>query len=214
MSTGPNIRDPEETPVTKEDPQNKWQKVFDKAQSENEEPQSAVDEQAETPIGPIDPTYNELKQSLEELKAKADANWDKYLREVAEKDNVRKRLELEVQKMQKYGTQKLIEALLPALDGLNQGLENSQNVSNEEASAAMREGLILTDKMIMDALARFGVEAISPLGEKYDPQKHEAIAMQPSDQYAAGFVMAVIQRGYVLHGRVVRPARVIVVKGA
>ena len=198
-------------------PEDKWQKVFEKSQENKESaPEDNVEllkEQADgdMPTGPIDPTYSELKQTIEELKAKADANWDKYLREVAEKDNVRKRLEQEVQKMQKYGTQKLIEALLPALDGLNQGLENSVEQS-EKAFAAMREGLELTDKMIIDALSRFGVEPISPLGEKYDPQRHEAIAMQPSHDYAAGQVMAVIQRGYVLHGRVVRPARVIVVK--
>lgn len=200
------------------DPEHKWQKVFNKAQQDDEKkhedkPES-VSAHSDVPTGPIDPTYSELKQTIEDLKAKVDANWDKYLREVAEKDNVRKRLEQEVQKMQKYGTQKLIEALLPALDGLNQGLENSLNTANEAAMAAMREGMILTDKMIMDALVRFGVEAINPLGEKYDPQKHEAIAMQVSTDYAAGFVMAVIQRGYILHGRVVRPARVIVVKEA
>lgn len=193
------------------DPDNKWQQVFNEAQEKNE---AKPDEHSDMPTGPIDPTYSELKQTIEDLKTKADANYDKYLREVAEKDNVRKRLEQEVQKMQKYGTQKLIEALLPALDGLSQGLENSVNAANDAAVTAMREGLVLTDKMIMDALVRFGVEAISPLGEKYDPQKHEAIAMHASNEYAAGFVMAVIQRGYVLHGRVVRPARVIVVKEA
>ncbi|MBY0378520.1 MAG: nucleotide exchange factor GrpE [Gammaproteobacteria bacterium] len=196
------------------DPDHKWQKVFNKAQPENEDKLESPAEHNDMPTGPIDPTYSELKQSIEDLKAKVEANWDKYLREVAEKDNVRKRLEQEVQKMQKYGTQKLIEALLPALDGLNQGLENSLKAVNDDAVLAMREGLALTDKMIMDALGRFGVEPINPLGEKYDPQKHEAIAMQPSADYAAGFVMAVIQRGYILHGRVVRPARVIVVKEA
>ena len=197
------------------DHHNKWQKVHEESQEGAAEktPESLTEQPGEVPTGPIHPTYSELQQSIEELKAKADANWDKYLREVAEKDNVRKRLEQEVQKMQKYGTQKLIEALLPALDGVGQGLENSMEM-NEKAFAAMRQGLELTDKMIMDALARFGVEAINPLGEKYDPQKHEAIAMQPSDQYDAGFIMAVIQRGYILHGRVVRPARVIVVKEA
>lgn len=196
------------------DHHNKWQKVHEESQhkdkkGDDEERPELLEEQA----GPIDLTYSELQQRLEELQAKADANWDKYLREVAEKENVRKHLEQQVQKMQKYGTQKLIEALLPALDGLSQGLENSVEM-NEKSFAAMRQGLELTDKMIMDTLARFGVEAISPLGEKYDPQKHEAIAMQPSEQYALGFVMIVVQRGYILHGRVLRPARVIVVKEA
>lgn len=198
------------------DHHNKWQKVHEESKKEDatEKMPESLEEQAdEQPSGPINPTYSELQQSIEELQAKVEANWDKYLREVAEKDNVRKRLEQEVQKMQKYGTQKLIEALLPALDGVGQGLENSIEM-NDKAFVAMRQGLELTDKMIMDALGRFGVEAINPLGEKYDPQRHEAIAMQPSDQYEPGFVMAVIQRGYVLHGRVVRPARVIVVKEA
>ncbi|MCD6045514.1 MAG: grpE [Gammaproteobacteria bacterium] len=193
---------------------NKWQKVHEESKQEDvatKTPESLEEQPGDVPTGPINPTYSELQQSIEELKAKADANWDKYLREVAEKDNVRKRLEQEVQKMQKYGTQKLIEALLPALDGLCQGLENSVEM-NEKSFAAMRQGLELTDKMIMDALGRFGVEAINPLGEKYDPQRHEAIAMQPSEQHAVGAVMAVIQRGYILHGRVIRPARVIVVK--
>ncbi len=197
------------------DHHNKWQKVHEESKEGAVEktPESLEEQPGDVPTGPINPTYSELQQSIEELKVKVDANWDKYLREVAEKDNVRKRLEQEVQKMQKYGTQKLIEALLPALDGVCQGLENSVEM-NEKAFTAMRQGLELTDKMIMDALARFGVEAINPLGEKYDPQKHEAIAMQPSDQYDAGVIMAVIQRGYILHGRVVRPARVIVVKEA
>lgn len=192
---------------------NKWQKVHEESKQEDaadKTPESLEEQPGDAPTGP---TYSELQQSIEELKAKADANWDKYLREVAEKDNVRKRLEQEVQKMQKYGTQKLIEELLPVLDGLSLGLENSVEM-NEKSFAAMRQGLELTDKMIMDALTRFGIEAINPLGEKYDPQRHEAIAMQPSEKYAVGFVMAVIQRGYILHGRVVRPARVIVVKEA
>jgi molecular chaperone GrpE len=195
---------------------NKWQKVHeeshhkDKKGHAEEKPELLAEQAGEMPQGP---TLSELQQTIEELKAKADANWDKYLREVAEKENVRKHLEQQVQKMQKYGTQKLIEALLPALDGLCQGLENSVE-TNEKSFTAMRQGLELTDKMIMDALGRFGVEAINPLGEKYDPQKHEAIAMQPSEEYDVGAVMAVIQRGYILHGRVVRPARVIVVKEA
>ncbi len=193
----------------------KWHKIFNESkEKEGIEASDKPEEQAleeQVPTGPIDPTYTELKQDIDSLKAKAEANWDKYLREVAEKDNVRKRLEQEVQKMQKYGTQKLIEALLPALDGLTQGLENSQN-SNEAAFEAMRQGLELTEKMMLEALGKFGVEPLIPLGEAYDPNFHEAIAMQPSQAYGKGQVMAVVQRGYKLHGRIVRPARVIVVK--
>lgn len=141
----------------------------------------------------------ELEQSLAEAK-------DQALRAAAESQNVRRRAEQEADKARKFALEKFIKELLPVVDSLEKALETMQ----EEASEAHREGVSMTLKMQMDVLNKFGVEVIEPHGEPFDPQVHEAMTMVPNPDLEPNTVMDVMQKGYLLNGRLVRPAMVVV----
>lgn len=152
-------------------------------------------------------TLETLKQQLEALKQKSDQNYDLALRAKAELDNVRKRSQQDVTNAHKYALERFIPELFPLLDGLDQGLNSmSEGASLEQ----MHEGISLSVKMFSDVLSKFGVEVFDPLNQPFDPSKHEAISMQVTSEFAAGIVMAVVQKGYILNNRVLRPARVVV----
>lgn len=152
-------------------------------------------------------TIETLKQQLEALKLKSERNHDLALRAKAELDNVRKRTELEVSNAHKYALDKFIPELFPLLDGLDQGLNT---MPQDEQFNSVRDGLSMSIKMFTDVLTKFGVEVLDPTNSKFDPAKHEAISMQPNDQVENNTVLLVVQKGYVLNNRVLRPARVVV----
>ena len=154
------------------------------------------------------PSYLELEEKLTEAEQKAHENWEKSVRALAELDNVRRRAEKDVEKAHRYGLEKLIDSLLPVVDSLEQALQLAEQENNQ----AMHEGLELTMKLFLDVLAKHGVEQIDPTGEAFDPQLHEAMSMQETNDAAPNTVLTVIQKGYKLNDRVVRPARVIVAK--
>tara|TARA_A100001391_G_C5017540_1_gene264911 strand:- start:203 stop:832 length:630 start_codon:yes stop_codon:yes gene_type:complete len=141
----------------------------------------------------------ELEQSLAEAK-------DQALRAAAEAQNVRRRAEQEAEKARKFALEKFIKELLPVVDSLEKALESMQ----DDASEAHREGVSMTLKMQLDVLSKFGVESIEPQGEPFDPQVHEAMAMVPNPELDPNTVMDVMQKGYLLNGRLVRPAMVVV----
>lgn len=141
----------------------------------------------------------ELEQSLAEAK-------DQALRAAAEAQNVRRRAEQEADKARKFALEKFVKDLLPVVDSLEKALESME----EGASEVHREGVTMTLKMQLDVLNRFGVESIEPQGEPFDPQVHEAMAMVPNPELEPNTVMDVMQKGYLLNGRLVRPAMVVV----
>ena len=141
----------------------------------------------------------ELEQSLAEAK-------DQALRAAAEAQNVRRRAEQEAEKARKFALEKFVKELLPVVDSLEKALESMQ----DDASEAHREGVAMTLKMQLDVLSKFGVESIEPQGEPFDPQVHEAMAMVPNPELDPNTVMDVMQKGYLLNGRLVRPAMVVV----
>ena len=141
----------------------------------------------------------ELEQSLAEAK-------DQALRAAAEAQNVRRRAEQEAEKARKFALEKFVKELLPVVDSLEKALESMQ----DDASEAHREGVSMTLKMQLDVLSKFGVESIEPHGEPFDPQVHEAMAMVPNPELDPNTVMDVMQKGYLLNGRLVRPAMVVV----
>lgn len=152
-------------------------------------------------------TIETLKQQLEVLKQKADKNFDLALRAKAELDNVRKRAEQDVANAHKFALERFIPELLPLLDGLDQGLNT---MTDDSSVQHVKEGLTLSIKMFNDVLVKFGVTVEDPVGKAFDPAKHEAISMQPSDDAESGTVLIVVQKGYILNNRVLRPARVVV----
>ena len=143
--------------------------------------------------------------ALAELQAKADENWDRYLRAAAEVENVRKRATRDVENAHKFALEGFGRELLAVVDSLEMGLASE----NADASA-LREGSEATCKLFKTTLERFGIVEVDPDGEPFDPEFHEAMSMMPSDTVEPGSVLTVIQKGYALNGRLLRPARVIV----
>jgi len=144
----------------------------------------------------------ELEQALAEAK-------DQSMRAAADAQNVRRRAEQDAEKAKKFALEKFVKELLPVVDSLEKGLESMQEVDN-----AHREGMSMTLKMQLDALSKFGVEQIDPQGEPFDPQFQEAMTMVPNPELEPNTVMDVMQKGYTLNGRLVRPAMVVVSKAA
>lgn len=141
-----------------------------------------------------------------ELAAQAQENWDKYLRAAAELDNVRKRAARDVEHARKFALERFSTELLAVRDSLEAGL----NAADQADAAALQEGSEATLKLLAKVMGQFGVEELDPLGEPFDPNFHEAMTMQPSAEMEPGSVLIVVQKGYTLNGRLLRPARVVV----
>ena len=135
---------------------------------------------------------------------------DQLLRTVAEMENVRRRSQRDVENAHKFAVEKLLGDLLPVLDSLEKAEEVAKTTDN---AASMAEGISLSLKLFVGILEKAGVAIIHPIGEPFDPQLHEAMTMVPNPDAEPNSVMDVMQRGYTLNGRLVRAAKVIVVKG-
>lgn len=155
------------------------------------------------------PDYADLEKQLTLAEQKAHENWEKSVRAMAEVENIRRRTEREVANAHRYALEKFATSLLPVVDSMEQALQ----LVTQHGDAAMREGIELTIKLFIDTLEKQGVKQIDPIGEVFNPQLHEAMTMQPSDTAEPNTVLSVFQKGYILHDRVIRPARVIVAKG-
>ncbi|HSH57345.1 MAG TPA: nucleotide exchange factor GrpE, partial [Halomonas sp.] len=145
----------------------------------------------------------ELEQSVAEAK-------DQALRAAAEAQNVRRRAEQDAEKARKFALERFVKELLPVVDSLEKALE----AMADGASESHREGVSMTLKLQLDVLGKFGVEVVDPAGEPFDPQYHEAMAMVPNPELDPNSVMEVVQKGYLLNGRLVRPAMVVVSQAA
>ena len=151
-----------------------------------------------------------LVKALEEAKAEAASHWDKLLRKEAELQNIRKRAETDVANARKYGFEKFAEELLVVVDSFDQALGHQSEY--EGSAKAIFEGMELTYKVLLDAMSKFGISQINPVDEPFNPQFHEAIMMQESVAHKPNQVIAVVQKGFTVYDRVLRPARVIVAK--
>ena len=157
-----------------------------------------------------EPSAAELKKQLEEARRTAESHWENVLRARAELDNLRKRSERELENAHKYGLERMVNELLPVKDSLELGLAAGNG--DDAKLAKLREGMELTLKMFSAALEKFGVSEINPEGEIFDPEYHQAMTVQEADGKDSNTVITVIQKGYLLNDRLVRPALVIVAK--
>lgn len=130
------------------------------------------------------------------------------LRSQAEIQNIQRRAERDVANAHKYALEKFAGSLLDVVDNLERALNAAP--SEEPAVKALAEGVSLTHKLFTDVLKRFAVEAVDPLGAPFDPERHQAVSMQPSTTAEPNTVTAVFQKGYTLSGRLLRPAMVVV----
>ena len=158
--------------------------------------------------GAADQSGLNLAALLEDARAKADDHWDQLLRTRAEMENLRRRHALELEKAHKYALDSFVKDLVGVRDSLELALEAASNEKTDLAS--LREGTDLTLKQLADVMSRFGVERLDPRGEPFNPQYHQAMTLQPSAEVPPNTVTTVVQKGYVLNGRLVRPAMVIV----
>ncbi|MBW6477036.1 MAG: nucleotide exchange factor GrpE [Chromatiales bacterium] len=169
-------------------------------------------EQEPTPVEtPVTP-QQDLQAELDAALAKAAENWDQLLRVQADLENTRRRAAQDVEKAHKFGLEKFAQELLPVKDSLELGLAAS--TSDDEAVAKLREGMELTLKMLSSCMEKFGIKEVNPLGEPFNPEWHQAMTMQESAEHAHNTVMLVMQKGYLLNDRLMRPAMVVVSKAA
>ena len=159
-----------------------------------------------TAADPATDPVTQLRDALEKAEATGAENWNRYLRAVAELDNVRKRSARDVEVARRSGVEKLAGELLGIVDTLEMGLETASSASAESLLAAKQATL----RLLRGAFDKFGIEVVDPVGHPFDPQLHEAMSMQPSATAIPGSVLIVLQKGYRLGDRLLRPARVIV----
>lgn len=176
---------------------------------DNKEAANAEDKLAEEQASQAQPVADAEEESAQpseqgELEREVEKLREALMRTRADMDNMQKRAEREMEKARRYQHEAVMRDLLPVIDGLEQGLENAS-----EGDSA-REGLELTRKLLVKALEDHGLEVLDPQGEKFDPQWHEAMSMQPSEDAEPDTVLMVLQKGYRLNDRLLRAARVIV----
>ena len=152
----------------------------------------------------------DLESQLQEAQQSAKDNWDKLLRSQAEMENLKRRTTKDLENAHKFALDGFVKALLEVSDSLTMGIKSAKD---EKATIeTTTEGLELTMKVFNSTLEKFGVESINPADEKFDPELHEAVTMVPMPDKKSNTVLEVIQTGFTLNGRLVRPALVIVVQ--
>lgn len=163
----------------------------------------AEEEEARAEAAATDDTLEGKVQELQE----------QVLRAQAEMQNVRRRSEIDVEKAHKFALEKFVKELLPVADSLEKAVESTSGQGETtELVASIREGAEMTLNLFMNCLKKFNVEQLDPVGEPFDPQQHEAMSMVPSPGAEPNSVVAVVQKGYTLNQRLVRPAMVVVAK--
>jgi len=180
------------------------EQVSDEIQQDQQQPQ-----EAET-SAEVDPRDERIAQLEAELAQSQTGVRDAQLRAQAEIENIRRRAEMDVEKAHKFALEKFANELLPVIDSLERALE----VANKEDPqlASMIEGIELTLKGLLGAVRKFGVEVVGETGVPFNPEVHQAMSMMESEEFEPNHVMLVMQRGYTLNGRLLRPAMVAVSK--
>lgn len=170
-----------------------------------------MNEEKETQKEELKTVQKELppeKTEVELLKEQLEEQKNKLLRALADFDNYKKRVAIEREQFVRFANEALITELLPVIDGLARALETAEKT---KISEEMVKGIALVKRQLEDALKKFGVEKIESIGKPYDPNLHEAILQKESDE-PEGMILEEMQKGYTLHGRVIRPSMVIVSK--
>ncbi|MDO7645827.1 MAG: nucleotide exchange factor GrpE [Reinekea forsetii] len=175
------------------------------------EPVSPEDVTVEDVIASESETPSELAVQLAAAREEASKMRDQYLRSEAEMANLRRRVEKDVENAHKYGQEKLSRELLAVADNLERAVLSSESESADLVS--LKEGVDLTLKGLKDLFVKFNIEAIDPEGNPFDPQLHQAMTMVENPNVEPNTVIAVMQKGYLLNGRLIRPAMVMVSKG-
>ena len=166
----------------------------------------------EVDSGIAEDSAEDLAKLLDQARAKADEHYQQMIRAHAELENLKKRHARDLENAHKFALDKFVAELL----GVRDSLELGHSAAQDEAADVqkLREGTELTLKMLGDVMAKFGVEQIDPINQPFNPEYHQAMSMQPRADVPPNTVVAVVQKGYTLNGRLVRPAMVMVSQGA
>ncbi len=175
--------------------------------TEEMQPTDSVEGLETTELGD-EASSEELLLTLQDAQDKADEHWNQLLRVKADFDNYQRRTKRELENAHKFALDGFVRGLLPVIDSLEMGLAAAQEPTSE--SDKLHEGMDMTLKMFQGVLEKFGVKAINPDGEKFNPELHQAMTTQPSPDVEPNTVLTVYQKGYLLNDRLVRPAMVIV----
>jgi molecular chaperone GrpE len=150
----------------------------------------------------------DLAAQLAAAQAKADENWNELLRAKADMENLRRRQTRDLENAHKHALDKFVAELMPICDSLELGLNASK--TDQATLDTVREGMEMTLKMLLGNIGKLGLEQISPEGEAFNPELHQAVSMQPAEGVESNQVINVMQKGYSFNGRVIRPAMVVV----
>ena len=186
--------------------------------TEQDSPENAAEVNAENPAvetelleaATPEEAIAQLQKELEQANQKAQENWDKALRIQAEMENLKRRTQKDLDDARKYAVERFAKELITVVDSLELGLQAISGDSEEVKK--FREGTELTLKQFESAFTKANIEVVNPQGQSFNPEHHQAMAMQPSAEVAPNNVLTVFQKGYLLNGRLLRPAMVIVAK--
>lgn len=168
---------------------------------------------ADTAGGQRTSAMQELERQLQAAQASAAENQDKFLRAKAEVDNIRKRAEIEIGNAHRYGVERFAAEMLAVRDSMEAAKTAAADLKQEATlMERMLQGLDLTLKLMDAAFQKFGIQLIDPQGQKFDPEKHQAMSMVETRDVPPGHVIKTVQKGYSLHNRLIRPALVVVSK--
>ena len=157
------------------------------------------------------PKYEELQEKLVQAETKINEYWNEILRAKADVENMRKRFEKDLSHAHKYGLEKFVQNLLPVVDSIERGLE-STGEAKDEFVKNIQNGMKLTSDMLIKVLDQAGITQVKPLGEEFNPELHEAMSAKEDPKEKPNTILEVLQKGYLLNGRLLRPALVIVSK--
>lgn len=180
-------------------------------QKAQEQAQEEILEQNAEQEAPVEDVAETADDALAAAQEEVAAVKDQMLRVQAEMQNVRRRAELDVEKAHKFAVEKFANEMVTVVDNLERGLAAAPE---EEATKAIRDGMAMTLDGLINGLARFKVEQVNPEGETFNPELHQAMSMVENPDLSPNTVIAVMQKGYTLNGRLLRPAMVMVSKGA
>lgn len=198
----------QDRPAQPEDADEAAAAVNQKEAEEKEETfeETAAEMEADSDIA--EESAEDLSKLLEQARAKADEHYEQMMRAHAELENLKRRHTRDLENAHKFALDKFVAELLGVWDSLELGHSAAQDENADVKK--LREGTELTLKMLSGVMAKFNVEQIDPIDQPFDPEFHQAMSMQPRDDVPANTVVAVVQKGYTLNGRLVRPAMVMV----
>jgi molecular chaperone GrpE len=197
--------------VSKENKASSTSSLHQKFGKEHTEHDSIIDDEQPAAEELLDhASYQELQKQLTQAEELANSYKDSMLRTQADMKNMQRRVELDMANAHKFALEKFALELLPVVDNLERAI--TAHINDESGAGSLLDGVSLTLKMLIKAMEKFGIESIDPEGQPFNPEFHQAVSTQANSSVAPNTVLSVLQKGYLLNKRLIRPALVVVAK--